>query len=156
MLKKKTEPSKTTTKLTGQSFEQYKRGAVIYAKEGYCITCHQPNGKGLDVSGFPPLNASKWVTGSEDRLIKLTLNGLLGPIEVNGKKYPGQVPMTPFGMMLNDQEIADVLTFVRNSFGNEAPAVSAAKVKEIRASIQDKKGFYSPEELLKAHPLEKE
>jgi mono/diheme cytochrome c family protein len=64
--------------------------------------------------------------------------------------------MTPFGMMLNDQEIADVLTFVRNSFGNEAPAVSAAKVKEIRASIQDKKGFYSPEELLKAHPLEKE
>jgi hypothetical protein len=45
---------------------------------------------------------------------------------------------------------------VRNSFGNEAPAVSAAKVKEIRASIQDKKGFYSPEELLKAHPLEKE
>ncbi len=155
-VKEKTEPSKTTTKLTGQSFEQYKRGAVIYSKEGYCITCHQPNGKGLDVSGFPPLNASKWVTGSEDRLIKLTLNGLLGPIEVNGKKYPGQVPMTPFGMMLNDQEIADVLTFVRNSFGNEAPAVSAAKVKEIRASIQDKKGFYSPEELLKAHPLEKE
>ncbi|WP_313512134.1 PVC-type heme-binding CxxCH protein [Sphingobacterium sp.] len=154
-VKEKTETSKTATKLTGPALEQYRRGAVIYAKEGFCITCHQPNGKGLDASGFPPLNASKWVTGSEDRLIKLTLNGLLGPIEVNGKKYPGQVPMTPFGMMLNDQEIADVLTYVRNSFTNEANPISAAKVKEIRESIKDKKGFYSPDELLKEHPLEK-
>ncbi|WP_313189616.1 PVC-type heme-binding CxxCH protein [Sphingobacterium sp.] len=154
-VKEKTETSKTATKLTGPALEQYRRGAVIYAKEGFCITCHQPNGKGLDASGFPPLNASKWVTGSEDRLIKLTLNGLLGPIEVNGKKYPGQVPMTPFGMMLNDQEIADVLTYVRNSFTNEANPISAAKVKEIRESIKDKKGFYSPDDLLKEHPLEK-
>lgn len=153
-VKEKTETNKTATKLTGPALEQYRRGAVIYAKEGFCITCHQPNGKGLDASGFPPLNASKWVTGSEDRLIKLTLNGLLGPIEVNGKKYPGQVPMTPFGMMLNDQEIADVLTYVRNSFTNEANPISAAKVKEIRESIKDKKGFYSPEDLLKEHPLE--
>ncbi len=153
-VKEKSETSKTATKLTGPALEQYRRGAVIYAKEGFCITCHQPNGKGLDASGFPPLNASKWVTGSEDRLIKLTLNGLLGPIEVNGKKYPGQVPMTPFGMMLNDQEIADVLTYVRNSFTNEANPISAAKVKEIRESIKDKKGFYSPEDLLKEHPLE--
>lgn len=154
-VKEKNETSKTATKLTGPSLEQYRRGAVIYAKEGFCITCHQPNGKGLDASGFPPLNASKWVTGSEDRLIKLTLNGLLGPIEVNGKKYPGQVPMTPFGMMLNDQEIADVLTYVRNSFTNEANPISAEKVKEIRESIKDKKGFYTPDELLKEHPLEK-
>ncbi len=150
------EASKSLTKLSGADLEQYKRGAVIYSKEGFCITCHQPNGKGLDVSGFPPLNASTWATGNEDRLIKLTLNGLLGPIEVNGKKYPGQVPMTPFGMMLNDQEIADVLTYVRNSFGNQASVISASKVKAIRASIQDKKGFYSPDELLKDHPLEKE
>ncbi len=154
-VKEKNETRKTATKLTGPALEQYRRGAVIYAKEGFCVTCHQPNGKGLDASGFPPLNASKWVTGSEDRLIKLTLNGLLGPIEVNGKKYPGQVPMTPFGMMLNDQEIADVLTYVRNSFTNEANPISAAKVKEIRESIKDKKGFYSPDELLKEHPLEK-
>lgn len=155
-VKENNETSKTVSKLTGPALDQFKRGSVIYAKEGFCVTCHQPNGKGLDASGFPPLQASRWVTGNEDRLIKLTLNGLLGPIEVNGKKYPGQVPMTPFGMMLNDQEIADVLTFVRNSFGNEASPISAAKVKEIRDSIKDKKGFYSPDELLKVHPLEKE
>lgn len=140
--------------LKGPAIAQFKRGAVLFERDGFCITCHQADGKGLDASGFPPLEKSPWVHGSEDRLIKLTLNGLMGPIEVAGKKYPGQVPMTPFGGMLKDQEIADVLTFVRNSFGNVGGAISADKVKEIRASIKDKKGFYSPEELLKVHPLE--
>lgn len=155
-VKPKSEGGSLRTTLKGKDLEQFKRGAVIYAKEGFCITCHQPNGKGLEASGFPPLNASTWVTGSEERLIKLTLHGLLGPIEVNGKKYPGQVPMTPFGAMLNDQEVADVLTYVRNTFGNKAGVISPEKVKAIRAAVQDKKGFYSPEELLKMHPLEKE
>jgi mono/diheme cytochrome c family protein len=74
---------------------------------------------------------------------------------VLGKKYPGQVPMTSFGGMLKDDEIAAVLTYVRNSFGNKASAVSPDKVKEVRAAIKDKTGFFSPEELLKQHPLEK-
>ncbi len=47
-----------------------------------------------------------WVTGNEERLIKIVLNGLMGPIEVLDKEYPGQVPMTPFGGMLNDEEMA--------------------------------------------------
>ncbi len=131
------------------------KGKAIYSKEGYCKTCHQPDGKGLDASGFPPLYDSKWVAGSEDRLIKLVIKGIYGPIEVNGKKYPGQVPMTPFGGMLKDDEVAAVLTYVRNSFGNKAPAITAQKVKEVRASIKNKTGFYSPDELLTIHPLEK-
>ncbi|MGH2623652.1 MAG: c-type cytochrome, partial [Sphingobacterium sp.] len=146
--------SKLTTNLKGEDLEQFKRGAVLYERDGYCITCHQPNGAGLEISGFPPLNKSPWVLGNQDRLIKLTLNGLMGPLEVGGKKYPGQVPMTPFGGLLNDQELADVLTFVRNSFGNKGSVISADKVKEIRESIKDKKGFYSPDELLEAHPME--
>ena len=76
-------------------------------------------------------------------------------MEVLGTKYPGQVPMTPFGLMLNDDEIAAVLTYVRNSFGNKASAISPDKVKVVRAAIIDKTGFYSPEELLRQHPLEK-
>jgi len=153
-VKEKNETSKTATKLTGPALEQYRRGAVIYAKEGFCITCHQPNGKGLDASGFPPLNASKWVTGSEDRLIKLSLNGLLGPIEETGKKYPSQVPMTTCGMMLNGEESADVVTYVRNSFTKEASPISAAKVQQIREAIKGKQEFYSTDELLQEHPLE--
>ena len=72
----------------------------------------------MEASGFPPLAGAKWVTGNEDRLIKITLKGLYGELEVKGKKYPGQVPMTPFENMLNDEEMAAVLTYIRNSFGN--------------------------------------
>ncbi|WPP51726.1 PVC-type heme-binding CxxCH protein [Catalinimonas niigatensis] len=142
------------TDLEGDERELFIAGKAIYAREGFCITCHQPDGGGLSASGFPPLHDTPWVTGSDERLIKLVLKGLMGPIVVQGKEYPGQVPMTPFGGMLKDEEVAAVLTYVRNSFGNKAPAVSPDKVKEVRAAIEDKEGFYSPEELLKAHPLE--
>jgi mono/diheme cytochrome c family protein len=150
---KKEEP--ILTDLKGNERDLFVKGKAIYARDGYCNTCHQSNGKGLESSGFPPLAGTTWVTGSEERLIKLVLKGLYGPIDVLGKKYPGQVPMTPFAGMLNDDEVAAVLTYVRNSFGNKASAISAEKVKATRASVQDKTGFYSPEELLKQHPLEK-
>ena len=78
----------------------------------------------------------------------------MGPIEVSGKKYPGVVPMTPFGGLLDDEEVAAVLTFVRNAFENKASAVSPAQVQAVRKSISDKKGFYTPDELLEAHPHE--
>ena len=74
----------------------------------FCGTCHQHDGNGLTAAGFPPLAGTKWVLGDEERLIKLTLKGLMGPIEVKGKKYPGLVPMTPFEGMLKDDEIAAV------------------------------------------------
>ena len=132
------------------------KGREIYEREGYCATCHQIDGKGLSASGFPPLAGTKWALGSEDRIIKLTLKGLMGPIEVLGKKYPGQVPMTPYGGLLNDEEIASVLTYVRNSFGNVASVITPEKVKAVRALTDGKSGFYSPDELLKQHPHEEE
>jgi mono/diheme cytochrome c family protein len=135
--------------------KSYIQGSEIYSREGHCITCHQGNGKGLPGSGFPPLAETKWVTGHPDRLIKLTLKGLMGPIEVMGVKYPGQVPMTPFEHMLKDDEISAVLTYVRNSFGNKASPVTIDQVAKIRNNYKDKLGLYSPEELLKEHPLEK-
>jgi mono/diheme cytochrome c family protein len=129
-------------------------GKEIYLRDGFCNTCHQANGKGLTASGFPPLSESKWVIGNEERLIKIVLRGIYGPIVVNEKKYPGQVPMTPYGGMLNDKEVAAVLTYIRNSFGNKAPAVKESTVKEVRAAIKNKVGFYSPAELLSLHPME--
>ncbi|WP_291399904.1 PVC-type heme-binding CxxCH protein [Daejeonella sp.] len=150
---KKEEP--LLTELKGSDRDLFIKGKAIYARDGYCNTCHQSDGKGLESSGFPPLNATNWVNGSEERLIKLVLNGLYGPMEVNGKKYPGQVPMTPFAGMLNDEEVAAVLTYVRNSFGNKASAINTEKVKAVRNATKNKIGFYSPEELLKQHPMEK-
>ena len=129
-------------------------GKEIYLRDGFCNTCHQPNGKGLAASGFPPLTESKWVLGNEDRLIKIVLKGIYGPIVVNGKKYPGQVPMTPYGGLLNDKEVAAVLTYIRNSFGNKASAVDEKTVKRVREEIKNKVGFYSPDELLLLHPME--
>jgi mono/diheme cytochrome c family protein/glucose/arabinose dehydrogenase len=140
------------THLKGADEELFLKGAQIYKRDGHCITCHQPDGEGLPAAGFPPLARSKWTYQSEERLIKLTLNGLMGPMEVNGVKYAGQVPMTPFGGMLNDEEIAAVLTYVRNSFGNKGSVITSEKVQKVRAATKGKQGFYSPEELLKQHP----
>ncbi|MEX2344565.1 MAG: PVC-type heme-binding CxxCH protein [Balneolaceae bacterium] len=142
------------TSLTGNDLDLYMKGREIYLRDGFCGTCHQPDGNGLTAAGFPPLSETRWVTGNEDRLIKLTLRGLAGPIEVLGREYPGDVPMTPFGGMLDNEEVAAVLTYVRNSFGNNASPVSPEKVEEIRSAISDKNGFYSPGELLEEHPFE--
>ncbi|WP_375446049.1 PVC-type heme-binding CxxCH protein [uncultured Fibrella sp.] len=143
------------SKLKGDELALFNTGREIYNREGYCSTCHQPDGRGLDASGFPPLIGTKWVSGNEERLIKIALKGVMGPIEVNGKTYPGQVPMTPFGGLLKDREIAAVLTYVRNSFGNEAPAITPEQVKKVRAATASKVDFYSPTQLVKEHPMEK-
>ena len=140
------------TDLKGAERDLFIKGKAIFARDGYCNTCHQPDGKGLEASGFPPLTDAKWLANDE-RLIKIVLKGLLGPIEVHGKKYPGQVPMTPFEGMLKDEDVAAVLTYVRNSFGNKGTAILPDQVKKVRSEVQKKTGFYSPEELLKQHPI---
>ena len=140
-----------TSPLKGEALTLFKKGHEVYSREGHCITCHQSDGKGLPAAMFPPLAGTKWINGSEDRLIKLTLHGLLGPIEVKGKKYPGQVPMTAF-QQLNNEEIAAVLTYVRNTFSNNAPMVTPAKVAEVRKATKAQNGFLAPSDLLKEHP----
>ncbi len=147
------EEQKIETDLEGADRELFIMGKAIYDQDGFCGTCHQPDGKGA--AGFPPLAGTKWVTGDEERLIKIVLKGLQGPIEVLGEEYPGHVPMTAFGGMLSDEEAAAVLTYVRNAFGNEASPVSPDKVKGVRDAVKDKKGLYTPAELLKEHPDQK-
>lgn len=150
----KTKEVYSTTNLKGKDFELFNKGKELYAKEGFCITCHQADGNGLPASGFPPLAGTEWVTGKEERLIKIILKGLMGPIVVKGQNYEGMVPMTPFEGLMDDEEVAAVATYIRNSFGNKADVVQPAKVKEIRASLAGKKAFYQSKKLLKEHPLE--
>lgn len=138
--------------LKGDDRRLFVKGAEIYSRDGHCATCHQPDGEGLALSGFPPIARSPWVTEDEVRLIKLTLKGMIGPFELEGKKYPGLTPMTPFGGLLGDEDVAAVLTYVRNSFGNKAPPLTAAKVKQVRDATKDKVDFYTPEELMGAKP----
>jgi mono/diheme cytochrome c family protein/glucose/arabinose dehydrogenase len=148
------EPEEIETKLVGAERARFVLGQDVYNREGGCVTCHQSNGQGLSASGFPPLTGTRWVRGSEERLIKLVLKGLQGPIEVNGETYPGQVPMTAFEGLLTDEEIAAVLTYVRNAFGNDASVIAPETVSAVREAVQDKDGFYTADELLQEHPFE--
>jgi mono/diheme cytochrome c family protein len=116
-------------------------GQAIY--EALCLNCHQAGGQGL--SGvYPPLAKSEWVAGDPQVLIKLTIHGLAGPTKVLGKDY-GLVPMPPMG--LDDQQLADVLTYVRSAFGNEAPAVKVEDVKKVRESTKGRTTPWTAAEL---------
>ena len=142
--------------LTGAAAKSYTLGANVFVRDGHCATCHQINGAGLAPT-YPPLDGSPWAVGNEERLIKLTLHGLWGPIEIKGTTYDpakGIPPMTPFGALLSDEEIAGVLTYVRNSWSNKAAPVLPATVKKVREATKDRSIFWDPKELLKAHPLE--
>ncbi|WP_051293387.1 PQQ-dependent sugar dehydrogenase [Olivibacter sitiensis] len=102
------------------------KGEEVYKL--YCGTCHQNDGKG-DASRFPPLNDSEWVTGDKSKLINVIMNGLQGPIEVKGKPYEGIMPQHSF---LSDEDIAEVLTYIRQNFGNESSPISEAEVAKYR------------------------
>lgn len=140
--------------LTGADLDQFLRGRELYRQDGYCGTCHGPDGQGLKAAGFPPLAGTRWVNEDKERLIKLTLHGMMGPIEVLGEEYPGLVPMTPFRGLLDDEELAAVLSYVRNSFGNESEVISEEEVARIREETAERVDFYTAEELLEEHPFQ--
>ena len=142
----------TAGSINGALLAKYQKGKEIYERDGYCVTCHQGDGKGLVAAGFPPLAGTKWVMGNDERLIKITLQGMMGSIEVLGRQYDGQVPMTPFKGLLNDEEVAQVLTYVRNSFGNNASEITADQVKAVREQLENKTGFYNAKDLNAEYP----
>lgn len=148
---------KVPAHFTKDEAEVYKLGSAVFHREAHCVTCHQNTGLGM-LNIYPPLVNSPWVSGNDERLIKLTLHGLWGPMEVNGVTYDpskGVPPMTAFKAVLNDKEIAAVLTYVRNTWGNKAPVVSPEKVKAVREATKDTQMFIKPQDLLKEYPLEK-
>lgn len=149
----KKEIVKVPSHLKGADKKLFLLGHEVYHRDAHCATCHQADGRGLEAGGFPPLNGTKWATQNPDRLIKLTLKGMLGKITVKGKEYNGM--MTPFEGMITDEETAAVLSYIRNSFGNKASMINPEQVKKIRAEIKNTPVFLKAEELLKEHPHEK-
>lgn len=103
-------------------------GEKVY--EVYCGTCHQKNGLG-DSGRFPPLANSQYVTGDKKRLINIVLHGLSETIEVNGITYNGAMPQHSF---LKDEEIARVLTYIRQNFGNNASEITIEEVRQQRSA----------------------
>jgi mono/diheme cytochrome c family protein len=120
---------------------------IVMGKRYYavnCAACHQ--GTGLGVPGqYPPLAGSKWVTGDEERLDKIVLNGVDGFLKVKGETYNGAMPA--WEDVLNDDQIASILTYIRSAWGNEAPAVTAETVAEDRAEFSDHDDPWTAKEL---------
>ncbi|TWT34367.1 PVC-type heme-binding CxxCH protein [Blastopirellula retiformator] len=130
-------------------------GKEVYMRESHCATCHQPHGQGMP-NLYPPLDGSIWATGSEDRLISMALDGMHGTIEVKGKRYssPPLPPMTGFRQLLNDEELAAVLTFVRNNWTNRAKPITPQQVAKIRAIDRGDATFWFANDLIEKYPLE--
>jgi len=106
------------------------RGKKIYEKE--CLGCHQVDGAGTSRMN-PPLIKTKWVTGPKEQLIKVVMKGVTEPLTIGDDEYYNPMPAHTY---MTDQEISDVLTFVRNSFGNKASSVSVNEVKAVRAKLK--------------------
>jgi mono/diheme cytochrome c family protein len=111
-----------------------------------CATCHQLNGLGVP-GQFPPLAGSEWAQGDEQRIIRIVLNGLSGPITVEGKEYNNV--MTAVGATLKDEQIANVLSYVRQEWGNKAPDVEPETVSKVRAETASRTTAWTAAELKK-------
>ena len=107
--------------------ERLESGLILY--ETNCAACHQKNGEGLGES-FPPLAKSDYLMSRKDKGVGIPLHGLSGKITVNGKEFNGVMPQ----MQLSDDEIASILTYVRNSWGNKGDLVTAKEVKNARGN----------------------
>lgn len=117
--------------------EEKPPGQIVY--ENLCLNCHQADAKGLP-GIYPPLAQSDWVTGTDTRrLIEIIIRGAQGPVEVNEQTFYNVMP--PSG--LDDHRIAAVLTYIRSSFGNNAPAITADQVKQVRSQIPADSGLWS-------------
>ncbi len=114
--------------------QQVDAGAALY--KGTCSVCHQENGAGLP-NVFPPLAKSDYLAADPKRAIQIALNGLSGKVTVNGSVYDSVMPpMT----QLNDDEIANILTYVNSAWGNSGPAISAKQVHDVRATSKAPQG----------------
>ncbi|MEK0449611.1 MAG: hypothetical protein RL088_1879 [Verrucomicrobiota bacterium] len=145
-----------TRKLSAADMKVYLAGKEIYNRDAHCGTCHQPNGEGVP-NVYPQLTKSEWLDNDE-RLIKIALRGLWGNITVGGRVFDtskGVPPMTPFAGILKDAELAAVLSYVRQSFGNDGSFITPEQVAKVREATKDRVNFYMVDEILKEHPLPK-
>jgi mono/diheme cytochrome c family protein len=127
-------------------------GKMLFGSGGACFTCHQPNGQGVPGT-YPPLAGSEWAQGSPDRVIRIVLFGLQGPVHVRGNPFQTSLVMPAFGSTgtfgWSDEKIADVLTYVRQEWGNKAPPITPEQVAAIRTAEASRNKAWTEDELLK-------
>ena len=119
-------------------------GEIIY--ESLCLNCHQPGGKGLP-GVYPPLTPTEWISSDPSVPIRILLHGITGPMPVAGKEYGTTIPLPMPPMGLNDQQTADVLSYIRSSFGNQSPNVTPEQVRQVRSATHSRSTFWTAGEL---------
>ncbi len=110
--------------------ERIEAGKVLFSM--ICAACHQPTGQGIPAR-FPPLARSDFLNADKHRALKIVLNGLQGEVTVNGQRFNNSMPKLP----LNDEQVANALTYVYNSFGNSGKEVTPAEVAAARTEPPD-------------------
>lgn len=130
----------------------FDRGAKVYRNQ--CAQCHQATGAGV-AGVYPPLVGSEWVVGSEERLARILINGLNGPIVVEGNTYNGNMPaFGPNGLNLKAKDIAGVLTYIRQEWGNAASDVTEEAMVGYMESYNARSAAWTSDELLADFPME--
>lgn len=125
------------------AFDPIARGQRLYSNN--CAQCHQADGNGLP-GVYPPLVGSSWVTDTSVVPTAILLNGLMGPIQVKGNEYNGNMPA--FGSLWSDRDIGAVLTYIRQEWGNQAPPISEEQVAEARSLYGSRASPWTGEEVL--------
>lgn len=127
--------------LTTEQQKRFENGKTLFT--AVCAACHQITGRGLDGLA-PPLLDSEWVLGSPEKVVRIVLHGVRGPIKVAGRVHSGDMPAHG---MLDDAQISSVLTYIRREWGHDAPAIDPAQVAKIRETTKNHTDAWSPEEL---------
>lgn len=128
--------------LTSSELQRFKAGKELYLAA--CAACHQPHGLGQEGLA-PPLSGSEWVAGSPDRLSRIVLHGVRGPIRVKGQNF--QLEMPPLGVF-NDEQLSQVLTYIRREWGHSYSPIDAAAVKAVRDATAQREQAWTESELL--------
>ncbi|WP_245689859.1 DUF7133 domain-containing protein [Siphonobacter aquaeclarae] len=128
---------------------QYPKGAALF--NTICQTCHGKDGNGVQ-SLAPPLNKSEWVTGDKNHLISIVLFGLTGPVNVNNHLYSapeiaGDMPGIGYDPSLSDKDIAELLSYIRRSWQNNADRISPAEVSQVRKNLGKRDKAFTIKEL---------
>lgn len=128
---------------------QFPQGVQVF--QTICQTCHGADGNGI-TSLAPPLNNSEWVTGEKNKLIGIVLFGLSGPVKVHNKLYKapeinGDMPGLASNKEFTDEDIAQVLSYIRKSWNNNAGSISKEEVSKIRQQFKGRQNTFSMEEL---------
>jgi mono/diheme cytochrome c family protein len=131
--------------------KEFPKGVAMY--KSVCQICHGQDGNGIKSLG-PPLNNSEWVTGNKKRLIPIVLYGLIGPVKVHGVVYAppeisGEMPGISNNKEFTDQDLAQVMSYIRAAWSNNADKVTAEEIKAVRQTYQGRQKPFTADELNK-------